>query len=729
MGTRVCRRGDTVHAGIPSVAGPRSGNVITSSSKRVLRWSLVLIPLTAALVAPVPAESAVISNCGSSGSHTVCVTVPDGPLTGEAGITITNSPNKGTVFSTWIPSGAAAKTLIEAFGPYPSTNNYSFVWPTQKYLDATGVLRVQYGSTSATPVDVSVTLGNGNTSDFQHSPNDWASYLPGPYTSAHDPIVLAVGDGPANEPTSNAVAARLAAIDPSLFLFLGDVYETGTFAENLNHYGRSALDVPGGGTLWGRIADVTQPTVGNHEGPDPTSWIDYWHGRPLFTSFTFGGVLFLDLNSEASMSASSQQYQLVRTAVTDPAAPACIVSYWHVPAINGGSIKSSQRAMWNLLAKNGGDLLLTGHVHSMAEYKPLDAAFNAGTPEAHMVELIAGSGGHSLSSAVTDSSGQRVAWSKGKTAGLVAMTLNGAAGGGSASSIDWSFQDVNGVGLRSGSVDCAKENRAPTANAGTDQTLTLPGQVTIQGSVADDGLPNPPGTLTATWSQASGPGTATFTDPASPTTTVSFSDPGSYVLRLTADDSTLQASDDVGVTVYAAGTVMLDIPVAASSDDAEESATGSVSRTSSDLELVLDGSNQTVGLRFANVQIPSGATITDAYVQFEVDEVTTAAASLAIQGQAADRPATFSSSTGDISSRLRTTASVGWVPPPWPTVQVHGPDQRTPDISSIVREIVARPGWSAGNALVVIITGTGKRTAEAFDGTFAPVLHVTYRTA
>ena len=36
----------------------------------------------------------------------------------------------------------------------------------------------------------------------------------------------------------------------------------------------------------------------------------------------------------------------------------------------------------------------------------------------------------------------------------------------------------------------------------------------------------------------------------------------------------------------------------------------------------------------------------------------------------------------------------------------------------------ARPGWSAGNALVVIITGTGKRTAEAFDGTFAPVLHV-----
>jgi len=702
---------------------------MTSSSKQILRWSLVLIPLTAALGASVPADSAVISNCGSSGSHTVCVAVPDGFLTGEAGITITNSPNKGTVFSTWIPSGAAAKTLIEGFGPYPSTNNYSFVWPTQKYLDATGVLRVQYGSTSATPVDVPVTLGNGNTSDFQHSPNDWANYLPGPYTSALDPVVLAAGDGPANEPTSNAVAARLAAIDPSLFLFLGDVYETGTFAENLNHYGRSALDVPGGGTLWGRVADVTQPTVGNHEGPDPTSWIDYWHGRPLFTSFTFGGVLFLDLNSEASMSASSQQYKFVRAAITDPAAPACIVTYWHIPAISGGSVKSGQKSMWSLLANNGGDLLLTGHVHSMAEYKPLDAAFNAATADAHMVELIAGSGGHSLSSAVTDSSAQRVAWSKGKTAGLVAMTLNGAAGGESADSIGWTFQDVNGVDLRSGSVDCAKRNRAPTADAGPDQTVTLPDQATMRASVADDGLPNPPGSVTPSWSQVSGPGTATFTDPTSPTTTVSFTDSGTYVLRLTADDSTLQASDDVSVTVYAAGTVMLDTRVVASADDAEESATGSVSKTSSDLELVFDGTNQTVGLRFASVPIPPGATILDAYVQFESDEVTTGAASLTIQGQAADQPTTFSSSTFNISSRPRTAASVAWVPPPWPTIQVHGPDQRTPDISPIVREIIARSGWAPGNALAVIITGTGKRTAEAFDGTFAPILHVTYSAA
>jgi hypothetical protein len=700
---------------------------MASRVRIVMLSCLLLVPLAASILVPTTAEGAV-SHCGASGSHTVCVTVPDGPFAGETTITITNVKNSGVVISTWIPSGGSAKTLIQATGPYPSTNNYSFVWPTQKYLDASGTLRVQAGSTSAAPVDVAVSLNNGNTTDYQHSPNDWADFLPGAWNGPNDPVVMAVGDGPSGEATSNAVAARLAAVDPPLFLFLGDVYETGTATENLNHYGRSSMDVPGGGTLWGATADVTQPTVGNHEGPNQADFIDYWHGRPLISKFTFGGVLFLDLNSEASMSASSAQYKFVQAAITDPAAPACIVSYWHIPAISDGSVKSGEKPMWSLLANNGGDLVLTGHVHTMGEYKPLDASFNAGTADAHMVELIAGSGGHSLSGAVSDSSGQRVAWSKGKTAGLLAMTLNGAAAGGSANSLGWTFQDVNGANLRSGSVDCAKKNRPPTANAGPDQAVTLPAEATMQGSVADDGSPNPPGSLTAGWSQVSGPGTATFTDPTSPTSTVSFSDPGTYVLRLTADDSSLQASDDVSVTVYAAGTVMLDIPVVASADDAEESATGSVSKTSSDLELVNDGSDQTVGVRFASVPIPPGATISNAYVQFETDEVTTGAVSLLVQGQAADKPATFSSTAFNISSRPRTAASVAWAPPPWPTIQVHGPDQRTPDITSIVQEIVARPGWVSGNSMVVIVTGTGKRTAEAFDGTFAPILHIVYTT-
>jgi hypothetical protein len=174
--------------------------------------------------------------------------------------------------------------------------------------------------------------------------------------------------------------------------------------------------------------------------------------------------------------------------------------------------------------------------------------------------------------------------------------------------------------------------------------------------------------------------------------------------------------------------VSLDVRVSASADDAEQAASGSVDLTSSDLELVLDGSNQTVGLRFNGLTIPPGATITQAYVQFQVDETGSTATSLTIQGQAADQAAAFTSAANNISSRPRTNAAVPWSPPAWTTAGAAGPDQRTPNLAAVVQEIVARPGWSSGNSLVILITGSGRRTAEAFNGApaAAPLLHIEY---
>ncbi len=64
------------------------------------------------------------------------------------------------------------------------------------------------------------------------------------------------------------------------------------------------------------------------------------------------------------------------------------------------------------------------------------------------------------------------------------------------------------------------------------------------------------------------------------------------------------------------------IAVQSSVDDAEEDEAGSVDLTSSDLELVMDGSaKQTIGLRFASAGLPAGAEIRSAYLQFTVDEV------------------------------------------------------------------------------------------------------------
>jgi PKD repeat protein len=173
----------------------------------------------------------------------------------------------------------------------------------------------------------------------------------------------------------------------------------------------------------------------------------------------------------------------------------------------------------------------------------------------------------------------------------------------------------------------------------------------------------------------------------------------------------------------------LEVRVVASSDDAEETGSGSVSLGSSDLELVRDSTNQTVGLRFTRITIPRGATIVNAYVQFKVDEADSEATTLTIGGQATDNAPTFTTTSKNVSSRPRTAALVTWSPSPWTSIGAAGPDQRTPNIAPIVQEIVSRAGWSSGNALVLVITGTGQRVAESYNGDAAgaPLLHVEYR--
>ncbi|HEX6862350.1 MAG TPA: hypothetical protein VF414_06020, partial [Thermoanaerobaculia bacterium] len=91
-------------------------------------------------------------------------------------------------------------------------------------------------------------------------------------------------------------------------------------------------------------------------------------------------------------------------------------------------------------------------------------------------------------------------------------------------------------------------NQSPTADAGPDQMVALPASAPLAGAAGDDGLPRG-SSLAVAWSQAEGPGTVSFADPAALATAASFSAPGIYVLRLTASDSDLSASDEVTVTV------------------------------------------------------------------------------------------------------------------------------------------------------------------------------------
>ncbi|MDL1939417.1 hypothetical protein FBQ94_10310, partial [Candidatus Jettenia sp. AMX1] len=102
------------------------------------------------------------------------------------------------------------------------------------------------------------------------------------------------------------------------------------------------------------------------------------------------------------------------------------------------------------------------------------------------------------------------------------------------------------------------------------------------------------------------------------------------------------------------------------------------------------------------------AAISNAYIQFKADEIHSDATSLIIQGEAANNAAAFTSVDGNMSSRPRTTAAVSWSPAAWLIKKEVGLNQRTPNISSVIQEIVSRAGWSSGNSLVIIITGTGR---------------------
>jgi hypothetical protein len=90
-------------------------------------------------------------------------------------------------------------------------------------------------------------------------------------------------------------------------------------------------------------------------------------------------------------------------------------------------------------------------------------------------------------------------------------------------------------------------NQAPAVDAGPDVTISLSAGASLDGTVSDDGLPS--GQLSVQWSKVSGPGSVTFAASGAVDTTVTFTEAGTYVLRLSANDSDLTANDDVTITV------------------------------------------------------------------------------------------------------------------------------------------------------------------------------------
>ncbi len=97
-----------------------------------------------------------------------------------------------------------------------------------------------------------------------------------------------------------------------------------------------------------------------------------------------------------------------------------------------------------------------------------------------------------------------------------------------------------------------ESNRKPYVYAGQDANLlvtALPIVLQLTGTAVDDGMPVPPGTLYTYWGQSAGPALVEFSTTTELATKVTITEPGPYVLRLTAEDGEHSVYHEVSINV------------------------------------------------------------------------------------------------------------------------------------------------------------------------------------
>ncbi len=187
----------------------------------------------------------------------------------------------------------------------------------------------------------------------------------------------------------------------------------------------------------------------------------------------------------------------------------------------------------------------------------------------------------------------------------------------------------------------------------------------------------------------------------------------------------------VALAIVGTITPHVNIRVAQGSDDAEEAGNGNMSLNSTTLDLGSIGNQQWVATRFQDIAIPRGTLITRAYVEFRANANDSSTADVTIRGEDVDDAATFASSRDNLSTRSKTSAAVSWNGiPAWTTLSTN----QTPDLTSIVQEIIDRSGWSSGNDLAILFESTssnGDRDSYSYEGASsnAPLLHIEYNPA
>lgn len=513
-------------------------------------------------------------------------------------------------------------------------------------------------------------------------------------------------------------------------------------------------------------------TVGNHDtagSTNPALTIPYFQiftnptageaggvasGTEKYYAFDHGPIHFVCLDSmTSSRSATGAMATWLKNDLAATTKP-WLVAFWHHPPYTKGSHDSdseSQLAQMRevfvpILEDHGVDLVLSGHSHSYERSYLLDGHHGASSTLTAAMKKNAGDGrvGGGGAYVKTDVAHQGAVYavpgSAGKISGgsldhpAMVVSLNELASlvfDVSGDRLDATMIRSDGVIRDTFTIIHQASNLPVVTLTATDAAAGEPANHAAF-SVTRSGATTGNLTVNLQWSgsavrgsdftaatsvvipagSASAAVTLTVTDDqlleGDETATITLASSGSYLIGGAAS-STVTISDNDSTTIT--------VSVAASADDAEQDlATGAIDLTSTDLELIRDGSSdQLVGMRFANLTVPRNATVASATIQFTVDEATSAATSLIFQAEATDNAAGFTTVSNNLSGRSRSAASVAWNPGAWSTIGSRGSEARSPELKTLVQGVVARTGWVSGNALAVLVSGSGSRVANSRD--------------
>ena len=146
-----------------------------------------------------------------------------------------------------------------------------------------------------------------------------------------------------------------------------------------------------------------------------------------------------------------------------------------------------------------------------------------------------------------------------------------------------------------------------------------------------------------------------------------------------------------------------------------------------------------VGIRFNNIYVPQGATITEAHLSFisraSLGGVVT---KTMVSAEDVDNAPAFINDSAVFDARFvnHTAARINWDGIGAWTVNLH---YESPDIASVIQEVVSRPGWVQGNSIVIFWEDFDDRSNHAGAGRDAfgyagvpdqaPWLTITYGSA